>query len=210
MYEYALVDRSGRHDLAELRSLQDWFLKYELQTVHGVAEVATIGGMVRQYQVVVDPDKLRAFGITLARLKQAIRSGNQETGGSVIEMGEAEYMVRATGYLSGLDDLAAIPLGVNEQGTPLVLSDVAEVRLGPQMRRGIADLDGEGEVVGGVIVMRWGENASKTIAAVRDRLAELELSQLGQHGARHFDQRHAGSLTRRGTRARRVGTIRRR
>ena len=174
VYEYALTDRSGRHDLAELRSLQDWFLKYELQTVEGVAEVATVGGMVRQYQVVVDPDKLRAFGITLARLKQAIQQGNQETGGSVIEMGEAEYMVRASGYLQGIDDLAAIPLGVNEKGTPLLLVDVADIRVGPQMRRGIADLDGEGEVVGGVIVMRWGENASRTIAAVKQRLAELE------------------------------------
>ena len=174
VYEYALVDRTGQHDLAEMRSLQDWFLKYELQTVEGVAEVATVGGMVRQYQVVVDPDKLRAFGITLARLKLAIQQGNQETGGSVIEMGEAEYMVRATGYLQGVDDLAAIPLGVNEQGTPLLMSDVAEIRVGPQMRRGIADLDGEGEVVGGVIVMRWGENASRTIAAVKKRLKELE------------------------------------
>jgi Cu(I)/Ag(I) efflux system membrane protein CusA/SilA len=176
VYEYALVDRSGRYDLAQLRSLQDWFLKYELQTVHGVAEVATIGGMVKQYQVVVDPDKLRAFGITLATLKTAIQRGNQETGGSVIEMGEAEYMVRASGYLHDIDDLSAVPVGVNPQGTPLVLADVAEIRLGPQMRRGIADLDGEGEVVGGVIVMRWGENASKTIDAVKKRLAELELS----------------------------------
>ena len=176
VYEYALVDRSGTYDLAQLRSLQDWFLKYELQTVPGVAEVATIGGMVRQYQVVVDPDKLRAFGVTLADLKRAIQNGNQETGGSVIEMGEAEYMVRATGYLEGIDDLAVIPLGVNTQGTPLVLSDVAEIRIGPQMRRGIADLDGEGEVVGGVVVMRWGENASATIAAVKARLAELEKS----------------------------------
>jgi Cu(I)/Ag(I) efflux system membrane protein CusA/SilA len=156
IFQYALVDRSGQHDLAELRSLQDWFLKYELQTVPGIAEVATVGGMVRQYQVVVDPDKLRAFGIPLSRLRNAIRSGNQETGGSVVEMGEAEYMVRATGYLQNEEDLANIPLGVNEQGTPLVLSDVAEIRLGPQMRRGIAELDGEGEVVGGVIVMRWG------------------------------------------------------
>ena len=176
VYQYALVDRSGQYDLAELRSLQDWFLKYELQTVHGVAEVATIGGMVKQYQVVVDPDKLRAFGITLAALKTAIQRGNQETGGSVIEMGEAEYMVRASGYLHDIDDLSAVPVGVNLQGTPLVLADVAEIRLGPQMRRGIADLDGEGEVVGGVIVMRWGENASKTIDAVKTRLAELELS----------------------------------
>ena len=167
VFEYALVDRTGNHDLAQLRSLQDWFLKYELQTVPGVAEVATIGGMVRQYQVVVDPDKLRAFGIPLAKLKSAVQGGNQETGGSVIEMGEAEYMVRATGYLQNREDLADIPLGVNSQGTPLVLSDVAEIRIGPQMRRGIAELDGEGEVVGAVVVMRWGENASKTINAVK-------------------------------------------
>ncbi len=171
--EYALLDRSGKHDLAELRSLQDWFLKYELQTVHGVAEVATIGGMVRQYQVVVDPDKLRAFGIPLAKLKLAIQQGNQETGGSVVEMAEAEYMVRATGYLQGVEDLSDIPLGVNAEGTPLLLSDVAEIRIGPQMRRGIADLNGEGEVVGGVIVMRSGENALTTISAVKERLIEL-------------------------------------
>jgi Cu(I)/Ag(I) efflux system membrane protein CusA/SilA len=174
IFQYALVDRTGQNDLAQLRSLQDWFLKYELQTIPGVAEVAAIGGMVRQYQVVVDPDKLRAFGITLSHIKMAIQQGNQETGGSVIEMGEAEYMVRASGYLQSLEDLAAIPLGVNEQGTPLLLSDVAEIRLGPQMRRGIADLDGEGEVVGGVVIMRWGENASETIDAVKQRLAELE------------------------------------
>ncbi|MGE0625698.1 MAG: efflux RND transporter permease subunit [Pseudomonadales bacterium] len=174
VYEYALVDRSGRHDLSELRSLQDWFLKYELQTVPGVAEVATIGGMVRQYQVVVDPDKLRAFGIPLARVKMAIQSGNQEAGGSVVEMGEAEYMVRATGYVQGLDDLSQVPLGVDPNGTPIVLSDVAELRLGPQMRRGIVELDGEGEVVGGVVVMRWGENASRTISRVKQRLEALE------------------------------------
>ncbi|MBT8089910.1 MAG: CusA/CzcA family heavy metal efflux RND transporter [Gammaproteobacteria bacterium] len=176
VYEYALVDRSGQNDLAELRSLQDWFLKYELQTVPGVAEVATIGGMVRQYQVVVDPDKLRAFGIPLARLRMAIQQGNQESGGSVIEMGEAEYMVRASGYLENIADLSDIPLGVNDEGTPLVLSDVAEIRLGPQMRRGIADLNGEGEVVGAVIIMRWGENALTTIDGVKKRLAELERS----------------------------------
>jgi Cu(I)/Ag(I) efflux system membrane protein CusA/SilA len=176
VFEYALVDRTGQHDLAELRSIQDWFLKYELQTVPGVAEVATVGGMVRQYQVVVDPDKLRAFGIPLAKLKMAIKMGNQETGGSVIEMGEAEYMVRATGYIQSLEDLEQIPLGVNAQGTPLLLSDVAEIRLGPQMRRGIADLDGEGEVVGGVVVMRWGENALATIDGVKARLTELERS----------------------------------
>lgn len=176
VFEYALVDRTGKNDLSQLRSLQDWFLKYELQTVPGVAEVATIGGMVRQYQVVVDPDKLRAFGMPLAQVKTAIQEGNQETGGSVIEMGEAEYMVRASGYLTGLDDLARIPLGVDVNGTPVVLSDIAELRLGPQMRRGVAELDGEGEVVGAVIVMRWGENASKTIKAVKERLATLQRS----------------------------------
>ncbi|MEE9142298.1 MAG: efflux RND transporter permease subunit, partial [Gammaproteobacteria bacterium] len=176
IYEYALVDRSGQHDLSQLRSIQDWFLKFELQTVPGVAEVATIGGMVKQYQVVVDPDKLRAFGIALAEVKHAIQSANQEAGGSVIQMAEAEYMVRTTGYLENLEDLAHVPLGVDINGTPIVLSDVAELRLGPQMRRGIAELNGEGEVVGGVIVMRWGENASKTIDAVRTRLAELQNS----------------------------------
>ncbi len=176
VYEYALLDRSGQHDLAQLRSLQDWFLKYELQTVHGVAEVATIGGMVRQYQVVVDPDKLSAFGIPLAKLKMAIQQGNQETGGSVIEMGEAEYMVRASGYLKSVEDLSDIPLGVSAEGTPLLLSDVAEIRIGPQLRRGIADLNGEGEVVGGVVIMRSGENALTTINAVKERLLELERS----------------------------------
>ena len=173
IFEYALVDRTGQNDLAQLRSIQDWFLKYELQTVPGVAEVATIGGMVRQYQVVIDPDKMRAYGMTIAAIKRAIQAGNQETGGSVIEMGEAEYMVRASGYLQSQEDLSDIPLGVNANGTPVVLSDIAEIRLGPQMRRGIADLNGEGEVVGGVIVMRWGENASKTIDAVKERLDEL-------------------------------------
>ena len=176
VYEYALVDRTGQHDLSELRSIQDWFLKFELQTVPGVAEVATIGGMVKQYQVVLDPDKLRAFDLTLGHVKRAIQAGNQETGGSVIEMGEAEYMVRASGYLQSLDDLAAIPLGVNVDGTPIVLTDVAKLRLGPQMRRGIAELDGEGEVVGAVVVMRWGENALATIEGVKDRLAELQRS----------------------------------
>jgi len=173
IFEYALVDRTGQNDLAQLRSIQDWFLKYELQTVPGVAEVATIGGMVRQYQVVIDPDKLRAYGMSIAMVKRAIQSGNQETGGSVIEMGEAEYMVRASGYLQSQEDLSDIPLGVNANGTPIVLSDIADIRLGPQMRRGIADLNGEGEVVGGVIVMRWGENALKTIDAVKERLDEL-------------------------------------
>ena len=176
VYEYALVDRSGKQDLAQLRSLQDWFLKFELQTLPGVSEVATVGGMVKQYQVVVDPDKLRAFNISLHQIKQAIRSANQETGGSVIEMAEAEYMVRATGYLKNIEDLSSIPLRVNATGSPIFLSDVAELRLGPQMRRGVAELDGEGEVVGGVVVMRSGENALNTINAVKERLNELARS----------------------------------
>ena len=174
IYEYALVDRSGKHDLAQLRSLQDWFLKYELQTVAGVSEVATVGGMVKQYQVVLDPDRLRAYGLPLQKIRMAIQKANQEVGGSVIEMAEAEYMVRATGYINDLDDLRHIPLTVNEQGTPVLLKDVAEVRLGPQMRRGIAELDGEGEVVGGIVVMRYGENALKTIEGVKAKLAELQ------------------------------------
>jgi Cu(I)/Ag(I) efflux system membrane protein CusA/SilA len=176
IFEYALVDRTGQSDLSQLRTIQDWFLKYELQTVSGVAEVATVGGMVKQYQVVVDPDKLRAFNITLAQVKRAIQSGNQEAGGSVIEMGEAEYMVRATGYLQSIDDVSNVPIGVDDNGTPILLSDISELRLGPQMRRGIADLDGEGEVVGGIVVMRWGGNASKTIDAVKARLQELSRS----------------------------------
>ena len=173
VFEYALADRSGNLDLAQLRSLQDWFLRYELQTVPGVAEVATVGGMVRQYQVVVDPYRLSAFGLDLSGIRTAIQRANQEAGASVIEMAEAEYMVRVSGYLTGLDDLAAVPLGVNDNGVPIMLSDVAELTTGPQMRRGVADLDGEGEVVGGIVVMRAGANALTTIAGVKRRLAEV-------------------------------------
>lgn len=176
VYEYALQDTTGTHDLSQLRSIQDWFLKYELQAVEGVAEVATVGGMVRQYQVVVDPNRLIAYGITLKQISQAIQRNNSETGGSVIEMGEAEYMVRAKGYLSNTSDLQKIPLGVSATGTPLQLADVAEIRIGPQMRRGIAELDGEGEVVGGIVVMRVGENALSTISGVKQRLSELQSS----------------------------------
>jgi len=176
VYEYALVDRSGRHDLSELTSLQNWFLKYELQTVDGVSEVATVGGMVRQYQVVVDPDKLRSLNMPLMRVHQAIQAANQESGGAVVEMAEAEYMVRATGYLSGVDDLEAIPLRTTSDGVVVRLADVADVRLGPQLRRGIAELNGEGEVVGGVIVMRFGENAQATIERVKAKLAQLRSS----------------------------------
>jgi len=176
VYEYALVDHSGKHDLSQLRSIQDWFLKFELQTVPGVSEVATVGGMVKQYQVVVDPDRLRSYGIPLARVREAIQRGNQEVGGSVIEMAEAEYMVRATGYIKGLEQLREIPLGINAHGTPILLEDIADVRLGPQMRRGLAELDGEGEVVGGVVIMRWGENALATIHGVKEKLKALERS----------------------------------
>ncbi|HET9471410.1 MAG TPA: efflux RND transporter permease subunit, partial [Usitatibacter sp.] len=173
IYEYALVDRTGRHDLGELRALQDWFLKYELKGVANVAEVATVGGMVRQYQVVLDPDRLRAYGISHARVLAALEGANRETGGGVLEMGEAEYMVRSNGYLRTLDDFRAIPLAASEAGTPVTLGDVARVQVGPEMRRGIAELDGEGEVVGGVIVMRSGRNALATIDAVKAKLESL-------------------------------------
>jgi Cu(I)/Ag(I) efflux system membrane protein CusA/SilA len=173
IYQYALVDRTGRHDLAQLRSLQDWFLKFELQALDGVAEVATIGGMVKQYQVVVDPLRLRGYGLPLMMVEEAIRKGNQEVGGSVVEMAEAEYMVRATGYVRNLEDLGRIPVMTTAEGTPVLLRDVAELRLGPEMRRGIGELDGEGEAVGGVIVMRNGDNARDTIVRVKAKLEEL-------------------------------------
>ncbi len=174
VYEYALVDRTGGHNLSQLRSLQDWFLKYELQTVDGVAEVATIGGMVKQYQVVLDPDKLRIYGIPLEKVRKAIQRANQEIGGSVIEQAEAEYMIRARGYLKNVEDLRQIPVSVNRKGTPILLDDIANIRLGPQMRRGIAELNGEGEVVGAIVVMRWGENALDTIKAVKLKLDQLK------------------------------------
>jgi Cu(I)/Ag(I) efflux system membrane protein CusA/SilA len=174
VYLYALVDKTGQHDLSQLRSIQDWFLKYELQAVKGVSEVAALGGMVKQYQIQVDPDKLRAFGIPLSMIQTAIKQGNQEIGASVVEMAEAEYMVRATGYLKGVDDLENIPLGVNQNGTPLLLKDVADIGTGPQMRRGIAELNGEGETVGGIIVMRFGENAQEVITRVKTKLEELK------------------------------------
>jgi Cu(I)/Ag(I) efflux system membrane protein CusA/SilA len=174
VYLYALVDRSGKHDISELRALQDWFLKYELQTVPGVSEVAAIGGMVKQYQVTVDPEKLRAFDIPLSHIQMAIKQANQEVGASVVEMAEAEYMVRASGYIQNESDLNSIPLGVSESGVPLRLSDVADINLGPQMRRGIAELNGEGETVGAVVVMRFGENAQKTIDGVKAKLESLK------------------------------------
>ena len=176
VYEYALVDRSGTHDLSQLRALQDWFLKYELKTVANVAEVASIGGMVRQYQIVLDPDRLRAFNITHEMVIDAVQKANQETGGSVLELGEAEYMVRSSGYLRTLDDFRSIPLTTTDAGVAVRLGDVARVQVGPEMRRGIAELNGEGEVAGGVIIMRSGKNALETIKAVKAKLLTLKAS----------------------------------
>jgi copper/silver efflux system protein len=174
IYEYAVVDRSGRHDLSQLRALQDWFLKYELKSVPNVAEVATLGGAVRQYQVVLRPDRLRAYGITHSDVVAAIRGANQEAGGSVLELAEAEYVVRATGYLRGLDDFRKIPVRTGAGGVAVRLADVAHLQLGPELRRGIAELDGEGEVTGGIVVMRSGKNALQTIEAVKRKLELLK------------------------------------
>ncbi len=173
IYSYALVDRGGGHDLSQLRALQDWFLRFELQTVPGVAEVASVGGMVRQYQIVVSPEKLQGLGIPFPRVVAAVKGANREVGGSVIELGEAEYMIRTRGFLRSLQDIEDIPLGVAEDGIPIFLGDVAHIQVGPEMRRAVADLDGEGEVTGGIVVMRHGENALETIAAVKERMQSL-------------------------------------
>ncbi len=174
VYEYALVDKTNQHDLSQLRSLQDWFLKYELQTVPGVSEIATIGGMVKQYQVIADPDSLRAYNISLKQLKTAIQRANQETSGSVMELGEAEYMISSKGYLKNIADIETIPVSLNKAtGAPILLRDIAKVRIGPQMRRGIAELDGEGEVVGGIVVMRYGENALQVIKDTKAKIEQL-------------------------------------
>jgi copper/silver efflux system protein len=175
VYEYALVDKTGKHDLAQLRSLQDWFLRYELTAVDGVSEVASIGGQVKQYQVVVHPDRLAAYGIPIQKVRMAIQRSNNDVGGRLVEMGETEFMVRGLGYIKSLDDLRDVPLG-SDRGTPVLLRDVADVRLGPELRRGIADLDGQGDVAGGVVVMRSGENALSTIRNVKAKLAELKAS----------------------------------
>ena len=176
IYEYALVDRSGKHDLADLRSLQDWFLKYELKTIPDVAEVASVGGVVKEYQVVIDPQRLAQYGISLGEVKNALDASNQEAGGSSIELAEAEYMVRASGYLQTLDDFNHIVLKASENGVPVYLRDVAKVQIGPEMRRGIAELNGEGEVAGGVVILRSGKNAREVIAAVKDKLETLKSS----------------------------------
>ncbi len=174
VYEYALVDKSGRHDLAQLRSLQDWYLRYPLQTVTGISEVASIGGYVKQYQVEVDPNALLAYDIPLSKVKTAIQRSNNDVGGRLVEMAETEYMVRGLGYIKTLDDLNSIPVGVDDKGTPIRLKDIADVHLGPELRRGLAELNGEGEVAGGVVVMRYGGNALETIRAVRAKLEELK------------------------------------
>jgi Cu(I)/Ag(I) efflux system membrane protein CusA/SilA len=176
VYEYALVDKTGRHDLSQLRALQDWFLRFELKSLPNVAEVASIGGMVKQFQVVLQPDRMRAYNLSQAKVLAALKGANQETGGSVLELGEAEYMVRASGYLKTLDDFRQIPLVTSGAGIPVRLGDVSTVQLGPEMRRGIAELDGQGEVAGGVIVMRSGKNALETIEAVKAKLATLQKS----------------------------------
>ncbi|HAS1940186.1 TPA: CusA/CzcA family heavy metal efflux RND transporter [Enterobacter asburiae] len=176
IFEYALVDRSGKHDLAELRSLQDWFLKFELKTIPNVAEVASVGGVVKQYQIQVNPLKLAQYGISLPEVKQALESSNQEAGGSSVEMAEAEYMVRASGYLQTMDDFNNIVLKAGENGVPIYLRDVARVQTGPEMRRGIAELNGQGEVAGGVVILRSGKNAREVITAVKDKLETLKAS----------------------------------
>ena len=176
VYEYALTDTSGKMDLSQLRALQDWFLKYELKAVPNVSEVASLGGMVRQYQIVLDPDRMRAFGIAHAKIIDAVQRANQETGGSVLELGEAEYMVRASGYLQSLDDFRKIPLQTTDAGVTVRLGDVARIQIGPEMRRGIAELNGEGEVAGGIIVMRSGKNALATIEAVKAKIEALKPS----------------------------------
>lgn len=176
VFEYALIDKSNRQDLSQLTSIQNWFLKYELQTVPGVSEVATVGGMIKQYQITLSPEKLKAYNLTLNTVKKAIEAANQEVGGSVIEMSEAEYMIRAKGYLKTMDDFKNIPLLTTTLGTPVLLSEVANIRLGPQMRRGVAELNGQGETVGGIVVMRQGENALSVIKKIKDTLKRLKKS----------------------------------
>ena len=174
VYEYALVDTSGKYDLAQLRSIQDWYLRYPLQTVEGVSEVASVGGFVKQYQVEVDPDKLAAYNIPIQKVRTAIKRSNRDVGGRLIEMAETEYMVRGQGYITSIEDLKEIPLSTNGMGTPIRLADVATIKMGPELRRGLVELNGEGEVAGGVVIMRYGENALSTIERVREKLAELK------------------------------------
>ncbi len=174
VYEYVLEDTTGRHDLSELRSIQDWYLRYELTSVPGVSEVASIGGFVKQYQVTVDPNKLVAFNIPLQKIRTAIRRSNNDVGGRLIEMGETEFMVRGLGYIRSLDDIRNVPLGVDKNGTPIRVRDIATVQTGPELRRGLAEWNGEGEIVGGIVVMRYGENALAVIDRVKKKLEALK------------------------------------
>lgn len=174
IYQYALVDKSGQHDLAELRSIQDWYLRYPLQTVHGVSEVASVGGHIKQYQIEVNPNALLAYDIPLSKVKHTIQRSNNDVGGRLIEMAETEYMVRSMGYIRSLENINSIPVGVDANGTPVRIQDVAHVQIGPELRRGVVELDGEGEVAGGIVIMRFGENAQKTIIGVREKLEELK------------------------------------
>ena len=174
IYEYALVDKSGRHDLSQLRAIQDWYLRYQLTSVEGVSEVASVGGFVKQYQVDVDPNKLNAYNIPLAMVKMAIQRSNNDVGGRVIEMSETEYMVRAHGYIKSIDQLNNIPLVVDKNGTPVLIRDVAYVHTGPELRRGLTELNGEGEVAGGVVIMRYNQNGLETIERVKKKLDELK------------------------------------
>jgi len=173
VYEYALVDRTGAHDLAELRSLQDWHLRYELQTVPGVAEVASVGGHVRQYQVEVDPNQLAAYGLSISHVRHAIKRSNADIGGKLLEQAETEFMVRGRGYVTSVEDLERVAVGASESGTPILLQNIATVSLGPELRRGLTDLDGEGETAAGVVIMRFGENALETIRNIKEKLEEL-------------------------------------
>jgi len=174
IYEYALVDKTGAHDLSQLRSIQDWYLRYPLQTVQGVSEVASIGGYVKQYQIELNPDAMLAYNIPLAKIKHAIQRSNNDVGGRLVEMSETEYMVRGLGYIKSLHDLEVIPVGVDDNGTPIFLKQLANIHIGPELRRGLVELNGEGEVVGGIIIMRYGENALATIERVREKLDELK------------------------------------
>ena len=174
IYEYALVDKTGKRDLSELRSIQDWYLRYPLQTVPGVAEVASVGGYVKQYQIEVDPNALATYNLPLGKIRRAIKRSNNDVGGKLIEMSETEYMVRAPGYIKSIADLKSIPVSVDKNGTPIRLEDVATIKLGPELRRGLVELNGEGEVAGGIIIMRYSENALATIEKVRAKLEELK------------------------------------
>ncbi|MGH7850384.1 MAG: efflux RND transporter permease subunit, partial [Thermodesulfobacteriota bacterium] len=176
VYEYALVDETGKHDLAELRSFQDWYLRYWLESVPGVAEVASVGGFVKQYQVKIDPNKLIAYGVPVNEVIEAVRKSNNDVGGRVVEFAATEYFVRGRGYIKSVEDIENIPVGANGNGTPVFIRDVADVTLGPDMRRGIAELDGKGETVGGIVVMRYGENALEVIKRVKEKIEEIKPS----------------------------------